>query len=94
MQQQMTFGTMCIRHCSRPAARPASRVDGTANNAGMGSNCGVDVVARAGDDGLAVLELHLPTGKGKRAGSELCAVLDPKRCATPGVMAPPRVHRK
>ena len=49
----------------------------------------MDVVARPGDDGLAVLELHLPTRKGAKAGSELCAVLDPKRCATPGVMAPP-----
>jgi hypothetical protein len=89
MRRYMISGNLRIGHSGGPAASPAGRVDGTANNAGMGSNCGVDVVAREGDDRLAVLELHLPTGKGRNAGSELCAVLDPKCCTAPGVMAPP-----
>ena len=78
-----------VGHSGRPSAQPACKVDGTANNAGMGSSCGIDVVARAGDGGSAVLELHLPISKDGVDGSELCAILDPKLCAEPQVLAPP-----
>ena len=86
MRRHENFGAMRLRHDGSPAARPACRVTGAASNAGMGESRRVDVVARKGADGCAVLQLHLPLTDDDGTGSELCAVLDLSNCEEPRVL--------